>query len=134
AASLIARDGRAQDAVVELTADAAPALYRAHADEPAGSARYVDLLSRADVAARAFDPRVASVNAFVTDELQYVQIASSDGRVVTDRRPLVALGVQVVAREGSQRENGYVGDGGRTSIEVFDGQTPESIARESARI
>jgi TldD protein len=134
AASLIARDGRAHDAVVTLTAARAPALYDAHADEPADSARYVDLLARADAAARSFDPRVTAVNAFVTDELQYVQIASSDGRVVTDRRPLVALGVQVVARDGAQRENGYVGDGGRTSIGVFDRTTPESLGRESARI
>ncbi|MDQ6925053.1 MAG: metallopeptidase TldD-related protein [Candidatus Eremiobacteraeota bacterium] len=134
AASLIARDGREQDVVVELTAASAPVLYDAHADEPADSARYVDLLARADGAARAFDSRVASVNAFVTDELQYVQIASSDGRVVTDRRPLVALGVQVVAREGAQRENGYIGDGGRTSIDVFAQTTPESLGRESARI
>ena len=129
AASLIARDGRAQGAIVALVPDAAAALYRPHPDEPAESARYVDLLARADVAARACDPRIAAVNAFVTDELQYVQIASSDGRVVTDRRPLVALGVQVVAREGAQRENGYVGDGGRTSIGVYDEITPESLAR-----
>ena len=134
AASLIARDGRQQDVVVSLSADSAPVLYRAHGDEPADSARYVDLLARGDVAARAFDPRIVAVNAFVVDELQYVQIASSDGRVVTDRRPLVALGVQVVAREGALRENGYVGDGGRTSVGVFDEITPESIARDSARI
>lgn len=134
AASLIARDGRQQVGPVELVTASAPSLYDAHADEPVDSGRYVDLLARADVAARAFDSRVVSVNAFVADELQYVQIASSDGRVVTDRRPLVALGVQVVAREGTQRENGYVGDGGRTSIQVYDAKTPESIARESARI
>ncbi len=134
AASLISRDGREHDAVVRLIAASAPALYDAHADEPADSARYVDLLARADVAARAFDPRVDSVNATLTDELQYVQIASSDGRVVTDRRPLVSLGVQVVARENGRRENGYIGDGGRTSIGVFDEKTPESLARESARI
>jgi TldD protein len=134
AASLIARDGREQDVVVELAAASAPDLYDAHADEPADSARYVDLLARADGAARAFDSRIVSVNASITDELQYVQIASSDGRIVTDRRPLVALGVQVIAREGAQRENGYVGDGGRTSIDVFDETTPEALARESARI
>jgi len=134
AASLISRDGREHDAIVRLTAASAPALYDAHADEPADSARYVDLLARADVAARAFDPRVDAVNATITDELQYVQIASSDGRVVTDRRPLVSLGVQVVARENGRRENGYVGDGGRTSIGVFDEKTPESLARDSARI
>ena len=134
AASLIARDGRAQNVAIELAVTPAPSLYDAHADEPADSARYVDLLARADIAARAFDPRVVSVNASVTDELQYVQIASSDGRLVTDRRPLVALGVQVVAREGGRRENGYIGDGGRTSIGVFDETTPESLACESARI
>ncbi len=134
AASLISRDGRDDGTVVRLAAASSPALYDAHADGPADSARYVDLLARADVAARAFDSRVVSVNAAVTDELQYVQIASSDGRVVTDRRPLVSLGVQVVARENGRRENGYIGDGGRTSIDVFDAKTPESLARESARI
>jgi TldD protein len=134
AASLIARDGGERDVAVDLTLATAPALYEPHADEPADSARYVDLLARADVAARGFDPRVAAVNAFVTDELQYVQIASSDGRVVTDRRPLVALGVQVVAKDGARRENGYLGDGGRTSIAIYDSKTPESIGRESARI
>lgn len=134
AASLIARDGRQPVAVADLTAHAAPGLYAAHGDEPADSQRYVDLLARADIAARAFDARVTSVNAFVTDELQYVQIASSDGQIVTDRRPLVALGVQVVAKQGDQRENGYLGDGGRTSIDVFYLRTPEAIACESARI
>jgi TldD protein len=134
AASLIARNGREHVVAVDLSPVAAPSLYEAHDDEPADSKRYVDLLARADVAARGFDSRVASVNAFVTDELQYVQIASSDGRVVTDRRPLVALGVQVVAKQNGVRENGYLGDGGRTSIDVFNVKTPEEIARESARI
>ena len=134
AASLIVRDGRARDAVVALASVQAPQRYEEHADEPADSARYVDLLARADVAARGSDPRVASVNAFVTDELQYVQIADSDGRVVSDRRPLVALGVQVVAKDGARRETGYAADGGRTSIAIYDGRTPESIALESARI
>jgi TldD protein len=134
AASLIARDGREQVVPMDLSPSRAPSLYEPHADEPADSQRYVELLARADVAARGFDPRVASVNAFVTDELQYVQIASSDGRVVTDRRPLVALGVQVVAKQDGVRENGYLGDGGRTSIDVFGAKTPEEIARESARI
>ena len=134
AASLIVREGGEHDIEIALTPSAAPLLYATDSDEPAESKRYVDLLARADVAARAFDPRVSSVNAFVTDELQYVQIASSDGRLVTDRRPLIALGVQVVARAGAERENGYVGDGGRTGITVFDRVTPEAIARESARI
>ena len=132
-ASLIARDGREQEVAVALALSAAPQLYSPHADEPADSGRYVDLLARADAAARGFAP-VGAVNAFVTDELQYVQIATSDGRVVTDRRPLVTLGVQVFAADGRRRENGYVGDGGRTDLTVFEAHPPEEIGREAARI
>jgi TldD protein len=136
AASLIARDGREQAATVLLgvPTSAHPGLYEAHSAEPADSQRYVDLLARADVAARAHDPRIDAVNAFVTDEVQYVQIAASDGRLVSDHRPLVTLGVQVVAREGNHRENGYVGDGGRAGVALYDTISPESLARDAARI
>jgi TldD protein len=133
-AALIARDGRAVQSSIALAREVAPSLYDPHPGEPGDSARYVELLARADVAARAVDPRVVAVNAFVSDELQQVHIATSDGRIVTDRRPLVVLGVQVVAKDGAQREFGYLGDGGRTSIDVFATRTPEAIARESARI
>jgi TldD protein len=134
AASLIVRDGRAESATLALRGERARALYEPHPDEPAGAERYVDLLARADAAARAFDPRVVAVNAVLDDELQYVQIATSDGRIVGDRRPLVRLGVQVVAKDGGRRENGFLGDGGRTSIDVFGTKTPEQIAGDAARI
>jgi TldD protein len=134
AASLIVRNGGAHRVSIALESAVAPALYEQHPDEFADSARYVDLLARADTTARGFDARVVAVNGFVNDELQYVQIADSEGRLVTDRRPLVALGIQVVAKDGGQRENGYFADGGRTSIGVFDQRTPEMIAREAARI
>jgi TldD protein len=70
----------------------------------------------------------------VSDELQEVWIANSEGRFVADRRPMVTLAVQVVASDGKERGSGYVGDGGRTSIAYFDTQTPEEMAREAARI
>ena len=133
-AALIVRDGRPPGTTAALVAAHAAALYPAHPDELAAAERCVALLSRADDAARGYDRRVASVNAFVSDELQYVQIASSDGRVATDRRPLVSLGVQVVAKDGSRRESGYVADGGRLGIDVYDARTPEAIAGDAARI
>jgi TldD protein len=98
------------------------------------AARYVALLERADVAARRFDPRVVAVNAHLTDELQEVWIANSEGVLVHDRRPLVTLGVQVVASGQKERGSGYVGDGGRTSIAYFDSHTPEELALDAARV
>jgi TldD protein len=99
----------------------------------AGSATYVDLLLRADVAARAFDPRIVAVNATLADELQDVIILTADGMLVEDRRPLVTLFVQCVA-QGSARANGTCGDGGRTNLDYFLERSPESIATEAARV
>ncbi len=132
-AALIAHDGARGEPVVDLTVRATAPLYQPAADV-AGPQTYVDLLMRADAAARAFDPRIAAVNAFVTDDVQFVQIATSDGDVVTDLRPLVALGVQTVAKNGERRTNGYYGDGGRTGVGIYAERTPERIATESARI
>ena len=136
-ASLVARDGSARTAVVRMPGEpelAASVYFPAEPRAlPAESATYVDFLARADVAARAADPRITSVNASISDEIQEVAIATSEGRFVRDRRPLVTFGVQCVAA-GSSRGNGFYGDGGRTSIDYFATHTPEGIAREAARI
>jgi len=108
--------------------------YENHRSEPADSSSYVELLRRADAAARAVDHRIIAVNAFITDELQDVWIANSLGRIAHDHRPLVTLGVQAVAKQNDVRAHGYVGDGGRTSVDFFALRTPESIAREAAQI
>jgi TldD protein len=136
-AALIARDPEARATSVHLPAfpdSPAPFYLTPEPGRLRGeSATYVDLLARADVAARAFDPRIRSVNGVATDELQDVTIATSDGRFVRDRRPLVTFGVQCVA-QGKERGTGFAGDGRRAGIDFFLGRTPEAIAREAARI
>ncbi len=136
-ASLIARDRNARERTVEVSGqpELAHSFYGSLEASvlPAISETYVKLLERADVAARAYDPRIQSVIAFVSDEVQDVIVATSEGRFVRDRRPLATLGVQCVAK-GAVRGSGFFGDGGRTSLDVFLERTPEAIARESARI
>jgi TldD protein len=136
-AALIAKGGNVRERSVSLprSPQRAPDLYTKFdaADVAVPTATYVDLLERADRAARAADVRVVAVNASVSDEVQDVAIATSDGRFVTDRRPLVSLGVQCVA-QGAARGNGFTGDGGRTNIDFYRERTPEDIAREAARI
>ncbi len=136
-AALIAKDRSARVGAIHLPQDPArvPSVYGASEPErtAAESATYVALLARADVAARAADPRVRTVNAFFSSELQEVAIATSDGRFVVDRRPLVTLGVQCVA-QGKERGTGFCGDGRRASVDFFLEVPPEAIAREAARI
>lgn len=132
AASLIARGGKG--GVHAVSALAVPPLYDQEREGPGDASRYVGLLERAEVAARAYDPRVGSVNAHISDEVQEVWIATSEGHVVHERRPLVSLGVQVVGAKNGERGSGFFGDGGRTSIAYYQEHDPESIAREAARV
>jgi TldD protein len=135
AASLVARSLRSGESrAIHVSSASVAAYYDQRRAEHAPSRRYVELLERADVAGRRYDSRIAAVNAFVTDELQDVWIANSDGRLVHDHRPMVTLGVQAVATAGRERGSGYIGDGGRTSIAYFDEHSPEALAADAARI
>jgi TldD protein len=133
-ASLIARDPAASARSVKVRASEAKPFYDTSRTEHAQSNAYVKLLERADIAARAFDSRINSVNATITDELQDVWIAASDGRLVHDHRPLISLGVQAVSTRNGERAQGFTGDGGRASIAFYDARTPESIAQDAARM
>ena len=133
AAALIVRDAIGSPSNGALRRRVAPKLYSPRVRET-DATQYVDLLVRADVAARSYDHRIANVSAFVIDEFQQVEIAGSDGWITADQRPLTMLGVQVVAKDKERRESAFAADGARGSIECFARRTPESIAVEAARI
>lgn len=133
-AALIATSNNTGARTIKAQAGNVEPFYDTQRVEHAASADYVKLLERAEIAARGFDPRITAVNATLTDELQDVWIGTSDGRWLHDRRPLISLGVQAVATHGGERAQGFVGDGGRTSIAFYQTRSPESIALDAARI
>jgi TldD protein len=73
----------------------------------------VALCQQIDAAARARDPRVSQVSVGLTASWRVIEVVRGDGFVATDVRPLVRLGVQIVAADGDRRETGYFGLGGR---------------------
>jgi len=101
---------------------------------PPQLAEKMELLLRADRAARAVDARIFQVRAGYADETRYVLVASSDGRLAEDLQPLTRLSVLALAREGANIQRGMDGGGGRVSLEFFRAsRTPEDFAREAAR-
>ncbi len=76
-------------------------------------ARKVALCQQIDSAARERDPRVAQVSVSLAASWRVIEIVRSDGFTASDVRPLVRLGVQIVAAENDRRETGYFGMGGR---------------------
>src|SRR5579863_4957727 len=94
----------------------------------------LDLVNRADLAARAYDTRIGQVRVTYADQIRHVLVAGSDGRLVTDFQPLVRLNVFTLAQEGGNRQSGSNGGGGRVPLEFFTGErSPEYFAQEAAR-
>ena len=94
------------------------------------------LLERADKAARAYDPRIKRVEASFTEQVKEILIATSDGRWIHDRQPLLRFNVSAIAEENDARQAGRSGGGGRVNLDFFtlQGQKPEDHGREAARI
>ncbi len=94
----------------------------------------VELVKRADRAAREADPRVFLVQAMYADNIRHVLIATSDGVITTDRQPLARIGVSAYARRGDgPPQSAYAGGGGRVELDFFEEKTPEYFAREAVR-
>jgi len=76
----------------------------------------VAFLERIDRETRRLDPRVKQVMASLVGVHDIVLIASSDGRIAADFRPLVRLNVSVILEQDGLREQGYAGMGGRYGL------------------
>ena len=102
--------------------------------EGAGLAEKVELLRRADRAARACDEKIFQVRAAYGDSIRHILIATSEGRMSSDTQPMTRMDVSVIARDGARRERGHDGGGGRVGLDFFATQrTPEDFAQEAAR-
>ena len=113
AARAIARQG-ARGSVQAWHRQQPPALYGA--EDPIRSmeaAAKVDLLRQVDAYARSRDPRVQQVVVTLAATHETILVASSDGTLAADVRPLVRLNVSVIAEQEGRREQGSDGGGGR---------------------
>jgi TldD protein len=94
----------------------------------------VELVMRADRAARAYDPRIREVRASYGDELRHILVVGSDGTFAQDSQPLARLNVSCIAKTDGTSARGSSGGGGRVALDFFLGdKNPEHFATEAAR-
>ncbi len=111
----------------------------AHYYSPAASsievpaADKVALIRRADDAARRFDSSIARVDITLADELKYIAIFTSDGRMTGDVQPMVRFNVSCLSERDGQRQSSRWGGGGRMGLPYFETNRPEDLAAEAAR-
>ena len=97
-----------------------------------------DLLEEIDRIARAYDPRITKVMTSVSSEQRLVLVATSEGVLVGDARPLCRLQVTCIAEDASgptpKRQMGSFGGGARAEYTfLLDGDRFARFAREAAR-
>ena len=132
-AALIA-SGPAKAPVAGFQAEPGRNLYPVMPSVDAEMAGKLDLVMRADSAARAYDARIVQVRVGYADELRHILVAASDGTLATDIQPLVRMNVSSIAKSDSKSARGHAGGGGRVALEFFlQEKTPEHFATESAR-
>jgi len=91
----------------------------------------VALLERVERQARALDPRVTQVMAWLAGEYEVVLVARSDGVLAADVRPLVRLSLQVIVEQDGRREQGSAGGGGRFDYAYFTDDVLADYAKKA---
>ncbi|MBK8958365.1 MAG: metalloprotease TldD [Proteobacteria bacterium] len=133
-ARAITRQGQARDVRV-ATRDNAPALYAAL--DPLLEVEAADklaLMRSLDARLRAADPCVREVMVSLSGQYSAMMVATSDGTLAADLRPLVRLNVTVIVERNGRRETASHGGGGRTGyLALFGDGRPEHIADEALR-
>jgi TldD protein len=98
------------------------------------AAQKVDLLRQVDAYARSRDPRVDQVVVSLAATHETVLVASTDGTLAADVRPLVRLNVSVIAEQNGRREQGSDGGGGRFSYtDLLENGAWRRMADEAVR-
>ncbi len=134
AARAIARQG-AQGTVQAWRRQSPQALYLPADPMQALSAdEKVDLLRKIDAYTRSLDTRVKQVMVSMAATHETILVASTDGSLAADVRPLVRLNVTVIAEQNDRREQGSDGGGGRFDyLQLIQDNAWQRFADEAVR-
>jgi TldD protein len=93
----------------------------------------IEIIKRADQAARDYDPRIKMALIDYSDEVRGRVIANSEGVYLRDELPLLFFTVQTMSDNGSKRHMARERLSYHSGFEMFVNKTPETVARNAAR-
>lgn len=134
AAAAAARGGGGGERIVDLTRVSAPRPNEIGVlPETVAKAAKVELLLRANEAARAESGSIKQVSARVADSRRRILVANSDGLLAEDDQVRTLFSVQTVAAGDTGMQTGYETVGYTIGWELFDRHDVEEHARKVAR-
>jgi TldD protein len=133
AASAAARDGDGAERSIELERRAVtPSHEIGVAPEDVPKARKVEVLRRADDAARGRGDAIRQVSASYADSHRRILVANSDGLLAEDDQVRTRFFVQCVAVADTGMQTGMEAPGRTLGFELFDEIDPEEVATIAA--
>jgi len=93
----------------------------------------IEIIKRADQAARDYDPRIKMAMIDYNDEVRSRVIANSEGLYLSDELPLLFFIVQAMSDDGNARHMSRERLSQHSGFEIFDRVTPETVAKNAAR-
>ncbi len=93
----------------------------------------IKLLLGLDTKARKQDSKISQVFTNLSSSFETILVLASDGTLATDIRPLVRLGVTVIAEVNGKKERGSASIGGRYSLQDLLKKDPDALAIEAVR-
>ncbi len=133
AAAAAARSGGGGVKEVALTRQTSPRPNEvALLPEDVAKARKVELLGRADAAARSAGSAISQVTARYGDSRRHILIANSDGLLTEDDQVRTLFSVMAVASGDTGMQTGYQSLGRTVGFELFDTYDVQDLGREAA--
>jgi TldD protein len=95
--------------------------------------RRIEIIKRADQAAKDYDPRIRMAMIDYNDEVRSRVIVNSEGIFLKDELPLLFFIVQAMSDDGKARHMARERLSKHSGFEMFELVTPETIAKNAAR-
>lgn len=96
-----------------------------------GVEQKLPILQRVDRQARNADPSVEKVSVYWVDVDDRVMIATLDGYLVTDHRPMARLSAQVTATRGEETQSGFSNIAAREGLSWYTDERVDRMVREA---
>jgi len=133
-ASFIARSGTAgTPKAFAVSETRAPFKLAAPAPLSLTEVKKVEMVQRADQAARAVDPRVTQVTASWADAAKRILVANSDGVFDSDDQYISRLNIQALATDTGKRNFGFNSIGGQVDGDFYAAAAVEECARKAGK-
>lgn len=93
----------------------------------------IEIIKRADQAAKDYDPRIKMVMVDYNDEVRSRVIANSEGLYLKDELPMLFFIVQAMSADGNARHMARERLSLHSGFEMFEQVSPEAVAKNAAR-